>query len=76
VERGSAQPIDFVHLHTKIGPDLFTLIQPPAQWLHRPRGNPGPDRGSGEGGGTGSVARRWRGWVMSPEDRALTEVAR
>ena len=34
------------------------------------------NRMSVEGGGTGSVARRWRGWVMSPEDRALTEVAR
>jgi hypothetical protein len=30
----------------------------------------------GEGGGAGSVARRWRGWVMSLEVRALTEVAR
>ncbi len=26
-----------------------------------------------EGGGAGSVALRWRGWVMNPQVRALTE---
>src|SRR5690606_25792033 len=51
----------------------FTPLSAERVSSHRPRGNPGPDEGAGEAGGTGWVAGRWRGWVMSPEDRALTE---
>ncbi|RLP23681.1 hypothetical protein D8676_19265 [Mesorhizobium sp. YM1C-6-2] len=43
---------------------------------HLLHGNAGREPGERGRDGTGSVARRWRGWVMSPEDRALTEVAR
>ena len=31
------------------------------------------NRMTGEGGGAGSVALRWRGWVMNPQVRALKE---
>jgi hypothetical protein len=31
------------------------------------------NRGAGEGGGAGSVALRWRDWVMNPQVRALRE---
>ena len=50
---------------------------PPERYLcHLLHGNAGREPGERGRDGTGSVARRWRGWVMSPEDRALTEVAR
>jgi hypothetical protein len=55
----------------------YFLHTPPTHAILAPSSSREPWSGPGirGGGGAGSVALRWRGWVMTPPVRALTETS-